>query len=432
MFGQKNKIIKQTRREKISSFDIAISLLVAAVFLIYYYSNPEPIKHFDYTFRVAENFLRGGIGFAEKPPSWLNEFVWVEDEHYSVFPLGSVLTMLPFAAFKVFGFIDAMPAAFISATTAAFACLFLILISKKYDYGSGKRVLLMLVPLFGSWMWTNETLAGAWQLALGFAVLGELGAIYFSIVSPKPFLAGAFFALAFGNRTEIILIAPLFMFLLVRNCGQATTVDETDDKPQKSTVKDFYDNYKTHLSSIAKFSAVPFLLGVSTLLYNYIRFDSPFDFGYARIPGVLNEPWYNHGIFSIRYIPAQAYEMLWKPWRFVGAYPFLLPDGFGNSILWSSPFLLLIFRRGARDKILKRAAWSAIFVLTLLLWTHGNAGGWQFSYRYAMILLPWIYLILLENSPRKISPVEWLLYLVSFIMNAYSIYLFHWTDYVKP
>lgn len=221
MFSRKFKIIKQRwQAEKLSLFNILIAFLVAAAFLVYYYSNSQPENHFDYTFRVAENFWRGAIGITDKPPSWLNEFVLFDGKYYSVFPLGSVLTMMPFAVFKVFGFIDAMPAAFVAATTAGLICLFLLLIAGKYDYGC--------------------------------------------------------------------------------------------------------------------------------------------------------------------------------------------------------------------DKLIKRMGWTAIFVLTFLLWIHGNAGGWQFGYRYAMILLPWIYLILLENSPRKITPIEWAAYGFSFAVNAFSIYLFHWSDYIKP
>jgi hypothetical protein len=43
------------------------------------------------------------------------------------------------------------------------------------------------------------------------------------------------------------------------------------------------------------------------------------------------------------------------------------------------------------------ASWLAIVVLTLALWLHANPGGWQFSYRYGMILLPWMFLILLST-----------------------------------
>lgn len=438
-----------------------------AVGLIYFYSNPKPQNYYDYTFRVADNVLRGSIAFKEKPPSWLNEFVPFEGNWYSVFPLGSVVTMTPFALLKVLGFIKEMPAAFISALTAAFIALFLLLIARRYDYGLDKQILLSTAILFGTWMWVNETMAGAWQLALGFAMLGELGAIYFTVYNRKPFLAGLFFAMAFGNRTEVLLTAPIFMFLLLRDSRfqiqdsrlEASEIEPPTVKKKKKhkkkgkssengqdnqsfvqTLKSEISKIKTEilnlesgmLNRLAAFCAVPFVLGVSTLIYNYVRFHSFSDFGYARIPGVLDEPWYNHGIFSVWYIPGQAWEMLWKPWETRNAFPYLVPNGFSSSILWSSPFILLAFRFGARDRILKYLAWIAIIPITFVLWMHGNSGGWQFGYRYWMVALPFVFWILLENSPRKITPLEWAAYGFSFVINAFAIYLFHWSEYLKP
>ncbi len=220
MFRLKSALSKQWKIERKINHKIdtiLIICLVVGTFFIYYFSNPKPQNYYDYTFRVADNILRGDIAFKEKPPSWLNEFVPFEGNWYSVFPLGSVVTMMPFAFFKLAGFIQDMPAAFISAFTAGAICLFLFLLSLRYDLEWSKRILLTIVILFGTWMWTNETMAGAWQLALGWAMLGELGAIYFTIYNRKPFLAGLFFALAFGNRTEVLLIAPIFMFLLLRD-----------------------------------------------------------------------------------------------------------------------------------------------------------------------------------------------------------------------
>jgi len=276
--------------------------------------------------------------------------------------------------------------------------------------------------LFGTWMWTNLTFAGAWQLALGFAMLGELGAIYFTVYDRRPLIAGAFFALAFGNRTEIILTAPVFFYLLIRQSGGETA---------KSSSKQIADR-RSQIADLTRFCAVPFVLGILSLIYNYVRFSSFTDFGYARIPGVLNEPWYNHGIFSTEYIPRQAWEMLWKIWRIRDTFPYLIPNGFSSSILLSSPFLLFSLRTGSRDKVLKYASWAAIVILTFLLWIHGNSGGWQFGYRYAMVILPWIFVILLESSPKKITPLEWAAYGFSFAMNLYATCLFHWTEYVKP
>ncbi|HLM02019.1 MAG TPA: hypothetical protein VK400_13265, partial [Pyrinomonadaceae bacterium] len=223
---------------------ILAGCLLPAVGLVYYFSNPKPQHYYDYTFRVAENILRGQIAFAERQPSWLNEFVPFEDFYYSVFPLGSVLTMIPFAFLKLAGVISEMPAAFIAALSASAVCLFLLLIARNYNYGAGKRLLMVSGILFGTWMWTNLVMGGAWQLALGFAMVGELGAIYFTVYQRKPLLAGFFFALGFGNRTEILLTAPIFMFLLARRETSNfksrisdAEISESDSETQKAAKK---------------------------------------------------------------------------------------------------------------------------------------------------------------------------------------------------
>lgn len=397
-----------------------VIIAIIAVGAIYFFSNPKPQNYYDYTFRVAHNFLQGSIGFHKKPPSWLNEFVPYEDRWFSVFPLGSVISMIPFAVLKSARLIENMPAALIASIQATSVFAVLLLIGRRYELRFSKLLLVSCGVLFGSWMWTNLTMGGAWHLALGWAMVGQLGAIYFTVIRKRPMLAGAFFALAFGNRTEILLTAPILMFLLVY-----PTVEE------KSAEYETVENGST-IAALAQFCAIPFILGISTLVYNYLRFDSFTDFGYARIPGVLAEPWYRHGIFSIWYIPQNAVEMLYTPWKRLSDYPYLVPTGFGGAIWWSSPFLFLLFRGGARDAIVRNCAWLAIAVLTFLLWIHGNPGGWQFGYRYAMVLLPWMFVILLENGPKSTTRAEAALYGFSFLVNLYATYLFFWTDHVKP
>lgn len=392
--------------------------------VVYFFSNPKPNAFYDYTFRIAGALLRGHVGLFEKPPSWLNEMVPFGAEYYSVFPLGAVLTMLPVALLKELGVVTDFPANVIGALTAGAIALVLGLLALRYDLTVWRRVLLVCFVVFGTWMWCNLMFAGAWQLALGFAVLGQTGAIYFTLVNRHPFLAGLFFALGFGNRTEILLLAPVFAYLMCVESGVTAAMATSLVGLREELVKRW--------PAIAKFLICPFVLGVLTLAYNYARFGSISDFGYARIPGVLDEPWYKHGIFSVYAIPLNFKAMLIEPWKRIAQYPYLVPTGFGGSILLSSPYLFFLFRRGAPEPCVKIAAWVAIATLTLLLWCHGNPGGWQFSYRYAMILLPWIFLILLQNSPKKITIIESIFITVSIAINAYATYLFLWTDYVKP
>lgn len=329
--------------------------------------------------------------------------------------------MIPFALLKVAGIVDSMPGGFIASVSAGLIFFLLLMIGGRYELPTNRIILMASGILFGTFVWENLVFAGAWQLALGFAMIGQLAALYFTLYDRRPILAGLFFALAFGNRTEVLLTAPIFFYFLSRI--------ETKVDGEVTTKKFVLD---ISIDRLVQFCFAPFIIGVGTLVYNYVRFDSMFDFGYARIPGVLAEPWYKHGIFSAWYIPGQAWEMIFKPWQFRDTFPFVTPNPFSSSIILSSPFLLFIFRSGGRDRALKYCAWAAIVMMTLLLWTHGNSGGWQFGYRYFMVCLPWVFLLLLETSPKKISPIEWSVYIFSFAANAYATWLFHWTKYLTP
>jgi hypothetical protein len=407
-------------------FALRLKLIPTALFIgafaVYYFSYPHSDAHsdsyYDYTFRIAQALLDGKVGLTERPPEWLNEMVPFEGRYYSVFPLGSVLAMLPVAAMKRLGLIELFPGAVIAALLAGAASMLFYQLSAKYGDGLNRRLILTLLPVFGTWMWANLAFSGAWHIALGFAIVGQLGALYFILIDYRPALAGFCFALAFGNRTEIILLAPIFFYLIIKHAPP-------------DGVKDGASRWG-HWQRIARFVAVPIALGLLTLGYNYARFSSIFDFGYARIPGVLDEPWYQHGIFSIHSIPLNAQAMLFETWRRVDRFPYFKPTGFGGSIFLSCPFLIYLFRSGARDARLKTLAWIAVAILTLMLWLHGNPGGWQISYRYAMELLPWMFLIMLENCPKKVGLTEVTLLLASIAINAYSTWLFLWrAEYIN-
>lgn len=404
--------------------------LMAGIFLIYVASNPLTGEFYDYTLRIAVALLNGQLGETTAPPTWLSEMIPHEGKYYSAFPLGSVLTMLPLAMLKKLHWLEAFPGVRLAALTASIATLFLFLLSGKYQDALPRRLVLTLFPVLGTWMWANLAFAGAWHVALGIAVAAQLGALYFTLVRFNPLAAGFCFALAFGNRTEILLLAPIFYFLLYRHCQ--TPASPPDSRQENSHFLSRLTRNRAFLRAAALFSLFPFLLGIATLAYNDARFGSPVDFGYARIPGVLQEPWYAHGIFSLYAIPLNVQEMLLTPWKRIHSYPYLVPTGFGGSIFLSSPYLVFLFRRGAKDATLKWLAWAAIAVLTFVLWCHGNPGGWQFSYRYAMVLLPWIFIVLLENSPRKMSPLEVILFLASMAISGWGAYLFLRTDFVKP
>ena len=387
---------------------LATGLSLSAALVFYLTTNPT-LESFDYTHRIALALLRGHLGLDRHPDSWLSEMVPLEGKYYSVFPLGAVLSVVPVTLFRQTG---GFPAHFLTALIAGLCVFFFFRLASANTESVSRRILLALFPVFGTWTWCNLGFAGAWQIALGFALLGEVGAMYFTLVRPRPFIAGAFFALAFGNRTELVLILPIFLYLVLAHPSEAVP------------------RLRGKTSALIYFLLAPATLAFLTAAYNLVRFHSILDFGYARIPRVLEEPWYQHGLFSLHAIPGNMYHMLFKGFGdTLPKFPYIQPYGFGCSIFVACPFLFLLFREGGKYKAV---AWIAIGLLTAVLWAHGNPGGWQFSYRYAIILLPWMFLLLAGNGPKNISVIEVSLFIISVSINAIATYQFLWTTQIHP
>ncbi len=396
---------------------VAIGLSLAAAVAFYFSTNPT-LRDLDYTAQVASALLDGHLGL-QRPVSRLNEMVPLDGSYYSVFPLGAVLSVLPSAVLQKAGWIHAFPAQVVAALIAGGCVFFFFRLSSLEGKSLSRRILLALFPIFATWFWCNVGFGGAWQLALGFALLGEVGALYFTLVRPYPLLAGPFFALAFGNRTELIVTLPVYLYFLSGPLAR-------DDRALKVRIKQWLrENWR----ALTDFLLAPVALGILTAAYNLARFGSFFDFGYTRIPNLLHEPWYKHGLFSLHAIPRNVQKMLFEGFRDPSIFPYLRPDPFGCSIFLSSPFLLLLFREGGKYK---GVCWIVIAMLTLVLWTHGNPGGWQFSYRYAIILLPWMFLLLVGNGPANISAIEVSLFAVSVTVNAIATWQFLWTNQIRP
>src|SRR5436190_5616557 len=403
-----------------------VSLFAA---LAFYFSTKATLQDLDYTAQIASALLRGHLGLREQPPEWLNEMIPHGDRYYSAFPLGAGLSMLPVALLQKAKLVHNFPGHVLAALIAGSCVYFFFQLAKAFgpEYSTVgrspllRRIMLALFPIFGTWTWCNLGFGGAWQIALGLALLGQAAALYFTLVRPSPLVAGAFFALAFGNRTELLITLPLYTYFLWRRPNEELTPSSRSRMVRKGL--------RENVPMAMRFLSVPATLALLTAAYNFARFHSIFDFGYTHIPEVREEPWYEHGLFSIHAIQWNMYTMLFQGFESVSYFPHILPNGFGCSIFLASPFLCLLFREGGRYKV---AAWVAIASLTLVLWCHGNPGSWQFSYRYAMILLPWMFLLLTANGTAKITVSEISLFAVSVAINGMATWLFLWTEQIQP
>src|SRR4029453_14985730 len=217
------------RRDAVRQFWIAATLSLFAALAFYFSTNPT-LRDLDYTVEIPSALLSGDLGLRETPPEWLNEMIPYGNRYYSAFPLGAVLSMVPGALLQKTSLIHNFPSRILGGFIAGACVYFFFQLAKAFgpEYSSlkpkplARRILLALFPVFGTWTWCNLGMGGAWQIALGLALLGETAALYFTLVRPSPLMPGAFFALAFGNRTELLITAPFYLYLLWRRSNDNT------------------------------------------------------------------------------------------------------------------------------------------------------------------------------------------------------------------
>ena len=265
--------------------------------------------------------------------------------------------------------------------------------------------------LFGTWAWTNIVAFDAWQIALGLGLAWTLGSLHALIVRRDALMCGFWFAVAFGQRTEIVTLAPMIAWLWWHVSS-----------PIKRT---------KWLHSAIRFSLTPLMIGGLTLAYNYVRFHKVSDFGHSYVPHTIETELYKHGIFAFEpeYWWRNFYVMILKRWNTYDGLIGVVPDRFGCSILIASPLLFLLFRkRKTGTRTVETICWLSPIILLIPLYCHGDPGCGQYGYRYGLPFLPWIFLLLLRRcNPSRGTILENGLITLSITISAYATYVFRFT-----
>lgn len=143
------------------------------------------------------------------------------------------------------------------------------------------------------------------------------------------------------------------------------------------------------------------------LVYNALRFGSPFENGYALIPGLLQAPAFQNGLVSLFAIPGNLFALLLAPPSTAPAFPFLLPPLVGSmSLILTTP--LLLWASLARDRDwFTIGAWGSVALILVPTLLRADPGGVQFGFRYGQDLLPFLFLLAVRGLRGRISPLAW-------------------------
>jgi hypothetical protein len=136
------------------------------------------------------------------------------------------------------------------------------------------------------------------------------------------------------------------------------------------------------------------------------------------------------GLFSVAHLAPNLDLLLIRTFHVISDPPFLRPDGYGLSILLTSPGLLLSLRADWRSSRSWWLAGAALLCLIPSLLYYG--GGWQqYGYRYALDSIPFVF-ALAALAAARLGRIGWGwigLIVLGVLVNAFGTYwTFHMND----
>ena len=336
-------------------------------------------------------------GRLDVPYNAVAELAPVGDRWYVPFPPVPALTYVPVAAltgYEPWGsklLSHVMPA----VAGGVVVGLGFLLLSRL---GVSRRSALWITAgLATSTLWWAATEGGTWYYAHVLGLLFSIGGMLLAVRGRMPLAAGLLLGLAAGCRLPMALLLPLFFY--------------------------WYPTFRPRVLLLDGAAVV----AAGVIAYNWARFGSPVDFGYARIMSlfqeggtVLEESWFADGLVNVAYIPRSIGAMLLSGYTVVPDFPYLRPSISALSLAISAPIYLLAVR--APRSILALVAWITVALVLLPDLAHGSWGFWQYGYRFILDAAPALLVLLALAYPQRESWAVRVAVVIGAAATAYGLW----------
>ena len=329
--------------------------------------NPSVAPYFVH---LADAFVHGQV-VLQHPPAWGYDLIRYEEQWYvAQQPLPALLLTPLVAILGVEHVSDVALSVFCGALSVALADYILGMTTP--DLTLGRRNLLVLFFALGTVHFSLSVLGTVWFLGQIVTILFVwvfIGAVW----GKKLLLAGAALGLILLGRPSIVPGALLFAL------GFWYLGDEKQAWKPRAFIRFF----------------LPLAAGVIFLgWYNWVRFDSPIEFGYEHIIEApdIKQRFLQYGNFSLVFLAENLTIAVVKPPIIrldclTHPCPTLEPDPLGMGLIWTSSVLLyalFAFRQtgGERRQNILLAISTLLVLLPSLL--YHNPGSAQFGYRFLL------------------------------------------------
>lgn len=207
---------------------------------------------------------------------------------------------------------------------------------------------------------------------------------------------------AFLSRSTLLLGFPFLLYLAWQDGGaghlfEQFIVSVRARRPDWSSVP------------WRRLSGVIAVLGACLAVYmarNWAMFGNPLESGY-EIQRVQHYPFVIHGVFNLRYIPANLindffnFPHIMFPTHYSDAPMIDMQNGAnGTCVFLTTPLFLLLFWRNRQRSWLRVALWASLLLLMAFVLMFYTAGYPQFGTRYLFDIYPYAWLLLIISDVR--------------------------------
>jgi len=366
-----------------------ISILIFLAFLLIYFLSSSGKTPYDYFLRLANAFLKGKYYLEENPP-WLSELIpQGENKFFVVHPPMPAVLLAPF----VLIFKERFEQQYLAHILGALIPVVVFNLALKIKKDLKLALWSSIISGAGNIIWFLSSVGSSWYLGQITACLFLTIAIKNLISTKDALKTGVFLGAAYLSRVNILVSLPFFLL----GMGSKTKKD--------------------YLKLLLGF--LPFFAFNS--FYNFIRYNTIFDVGYAKIPGIFDEPWYQKGLVNITYIPSHLKIFLLGLPKIKDSFPYIIPSWAGMAIWLTTPAFIFSFFAPLKEKLVK-LAWLSIFLISLIIFSHGSTGFTQFGYRFAVDFYPFLFFLTIKGVAKtKLKKIHWLLLIISIIVNLWGV-----------
>lgn len=389
-------------------FFLAIFALSFAIYFFTQEDHPTPFNNF---VRLADAILHGRLYLTEDV-SWL-EIVPFDGKYYIVPPPLPAFLILPVVAVWGLSTNQTLISIFFGSLNVSLAFLAARALSNS------RSVQLWTAAMFGfgTIHWWVATAGGVWTFSHTVSATLLFSAILLTLYKSRPFFTGAALGTSYWTRLPTILSMPFFLAMY------------SDEWYRRGAGPSLYR--RINLRPLVWLGAGTGIFILLNAGYNVLRFNTPFDISYYLIPGILEEPWYQKGIFDITYIPRNLKVIFGGFPKFIDGFPYVTPSWSGTAIWITTPAFIYALFAGIRNK-LAIGCWLSILLVATANFFHGTWGFSQFGYRFAMDFYPFLFLLTVKGIGNDIRWHHKVLISIGILVNLWGVLWinkFGWVSY---